>query len=149
MGLLQDLTGNIWNSPLFQIVKRYHHVLLFPFPVWRPNSTILYHQIFFSVLLYFVSISGNVTGSKFKGEPINENYIFCLPPLTTNPIPYKLYRLNLQSAINTFRIRFIGSIDSGENSHIWAFSFYPIFIPLLGVRFRVSVFRICYSVHLF
>ena len=100
--------ANIWYSQLFQIVKRYHHVLLFPYLVWGPNSTILFHQIFFPVLLSFVSIGGNVTGIKFKGEPINA--MFCcgsfgsfssLGRLSSSCLFRWIY---LQSAINTFRI---------------------------------------------
>ncbi len=36
----------------------------------------------------------------------------------------------------------------GKNTHTGALNFYPIFIPLLSVRFQVSVFRICDCVYL-
>ena len=36
----------------------------------------------------------------------------------------------------------------GENTHSGALNFYPIFIPLLRLRFQVSVFRICHFAYL-
>jgi hypothetical protein len=36
----------------------------------------------------------------------------------------------------------------GKNTHAEALNFYPIFIPVLSVRFQVSVFRICDCVYL-